>query len=67
MTIIVDNDISLSMSKKEKIIQNNEGFTVDELFSVVEKIQKKSNKNKTAKVLVDTAKQKWEQNSQYAF
>lgn len=55
------------MSKKEKIIQNNEGFTVDELFSVVEKIQKKSNKNKTARVLVDTAKQKWEQNSQYAF
>ncbi len=55
------------MIKKEYKNNQSAGFTVDELFSVVEKIQKKSSKDKTAKVLVDTAKEKWEQNSQYAF
>lgn len=55
------------MIKKEYKNEQSAGFTVDELFSVVEKIQKKSNKDKTAKIIVDTAKEKWEQNSHYAF
>ena len=52
------------IKNKEK---KNGDMTINEVFDMVEKFQLKSRTDKFAKKIIDTAKEKWEQNAQYAY
>lgn len=54
-------------TKKQIKLSEAKNFTLDELFDFVQKLYEKSDKDKSAKKVLDVAKEKWEKHSQYAF